>query len=324
MTNANASVVDVAKLLGVAPSTVSRAFNHPGRLKPETVRAVHAAAEKLGYVPNRHAQALITGRTGAIGLIVPDITNPFFPKLVRTAQHVTEQHGLSMFVAETQYNADKERAQIATMSPQTEGIIVASSRLPADELRLIARRTRAVFINNDVPGLARVLFSSRDALAEGLAHVVARGARRLCYVGGPSRSWSEHERLEAVRAKAEALEVDVVRLACESGGYEEALRLAPAIVDAETEAVIAYDDVIAHGVLHGLNAAGVRVPEDMMLLGCDDALPIQTHPQLSTIRMPFGEGFRAALGLLTAHEDSRTAEARVEASGVLVLRETTR
>lgn len=73
----SASIVDVARSLGVAPSTVSRAFNHPDRLRSETVAAVVSAAERLGYVPIRHARALITGRSGAIGLVIPDITNPF-------------------------------------------------------------------------------------------------------------------------------------------------------------------------------------------------------------------------------------------------------
>lgn len=322
MTVARASVVDVARALGVSPSTVSRAFNHPERLRPQTVAAVQEAAERLGYVPNRHAQALITGRTGAIGLIVPDITNPFFPKLVRAAQRTAEQRGLSMFVAETGYDPEKERRQIATMAPQTEGVIVASSRLPDDELRLIAERARVVFINNDAPGLARVLLSSSAALREGIEHLVASGARRLCYVGGPGRSWSEGERRGTVRDAAAARGLETTYLRDESGTYTEARALAAAVLDSGADAVIAFDDVVAHGVLDGLLVERVRVPEEVALLGCDDALPIQTHPRMSTIRLPFSEAVRAAVTLIVA--DEIEPDTRIEVAGVLELRETTR
>ncbi|WP_341932856.1 LacI family transcriptional regulator [Microbacterium sp. LWO14-1.2] len=322
MTVARASVVDVARALGVSPSTVSRAFNHPELLRAETVVAVHAAAERLGYVPNRHAQALITGRTGAIGLIVPDITNPFFPKLVRAAQRSAEQRGLSMFVAETGYDPEKERRQIATMAPQTEGVIVASSRLPGDELQLIAQRTRVVFINNDTPGLARVLLSSSTALRQGIDHLVASGARRLCYVGGPVRSWSEGERRRTVGDAVARLGLDATYLRDESGTYAEARALAKEVLDSGADAVIAFDDVVAHGVLDGLLVENVRVPGEVALIGCDDALPIQTHPRMSTIRLPFTEAVRAAMGLIAV--DEIQPDTRVEVEGVLELRETTR
>ncbi|WP_307364560.1 LacI family DNA-binding transcriptional regulator [Microbacterium murale] len=319
--NARASLVDVARTLGVAPSTVSRAFNHPQLLKPETVAAVHAEAERLGYVPNRHARALITGRTGAVGLIVPDITNPFFPKLARAAQRAGEQHGLAMFIAETNYDPEQERRQIATMAPQAEGVIVASSRLPHDELTLIAERTRLVLINTDAPGLSRVLISARDALRAGVDHLVAHGARRLCYVGGPARSWAESERRATVEAAVAAYRLPLVQLRDESGTYNEARALAERVVDAEADAVIAYDDVVAHGVLDGLYVRGVRVPQDVALLGCDDALPIQTHPRMSTIRFPSAEAVRAAMALVVA--DGDLVDKRIEVHGVLEMRETT-
>ena len=95
------TIQQVARSLGVSPSTVSRAFNAPHLLKEETVSAVVATAERMGYVPNLHARALVTGKTGLIGLIVPDITNPFFPPLVRAAQRAAETRGLSVMIAET-------------------------------------------------------------------------------------------------------------------------------------------------------------------------------------------------------------------------------
>lgn len=320
MTVGRASVIDVARRLGVAPSTVSRAFNHPDKLRPETVAAVHRVAEELGYVPNRHARALITGRTGAIGLLVPDIVNPFFPKLVRAAQRSAERHGLSLFVAETNSDLDQERRLIASIAPQTEGVIVASSRLPAEELRHIASRTRMVLVNVDVDPIPRVLISSAAALAEGIGRLHAAGLRHFGYVGGPHRSWSERERRGAMQRATTALGLQTVYLRDESGTYEEARQLTGELTD--VQAVIAFDDVIAHGVLDGLQSIGRRVPNDVSLLGCDDALPIQTQPRLSTIELPSAEAIRHATDLLADHP-GEVPECRIEVPGVLRWRGTT-
>jgi LacI family transcriptional regulator len=125
-----ATITQIARRLGVAPSTVSRAFNEPRLLRPETVARVKAVADEMGYVANRHARALITGRSGAIGLIVPDITNPFFPLMIRFAQREAEALDQVVLVVETDSEPEQERRQIASLLAQTEGLIIASSRLP--------------------------------------------------------------------------------------------------------------------------------------------------------------------------------------------------
>ena len=317
-----ATITQIARRLGVAPSTVSRAFNEPRLLRPETVDRVKAVADEMGYVANRHARALITGRSGAIGLIVPDITNPFFPLLIRFAQREAEALDQVVLVVETDSDPEQERRQIASLLAQTEGLIIASSRLPASELRHLAEDSRMVLINNDTSGLARVLISSRIALAEGIHHFAAAGVRRICYVGGPSQSWSEHERRSTVVETARSLSLTATLLRDESGTYDEARELTGAVIDSGAEALIAFDDVIAHGVMDGLDDHGLRVPEDLRILGCDDALPIQTRPRLSTIRLQSDTAVGVAIRLLM-ESGPVTTEERIEIPGVLQLRETT-
>ena len=316
------TIQQVARSLGVSPSTVSRAFNAPHLLKEETVSAVVATAERMGYVPNLHARALVTGKTGLIGLIVPDITNPFFPPLVRAAQRAAETRGLSVMIAETNSLPERERAHIASLAPHCGGLIIASSRLTPEELRHVADSTRVVLVNNDTEGVARVLISSASALTEGIHALVARGARRFCYVGGPHRSWSEFERRSTLEQLAAELDLDATYCRDESGTYHEA-RMMTATVDCETDAVIAFDDVIACGVLDGLSDRGLRVPEDMALLGCDDALPVQTRPRLSTIRLRAAEGVTEAVRMVTEATGPTVDEERVLLPGVLEFRETT-
>lgn len=317
-----ASLVDVARYLGVAPSTVSRAFNHPQRLLPDTVQRVKDAAEELGYIPNRHAQALTTGRTGAIGLVLPDIINPFFPKLVRAAQRAVQDHDLSMFVAETHSDPAQERRQIATMTPQTEGLVIASSRLTADEIRHVAQNGRVVLVNTDTDGVDRVLTSSARALRQGLEHLAACGTQRVCYVGGPRRSWAQSERRGTVERVCAELGMQASFLHGDSGTYAEARELAAGVAATGADAVVAFDDIIAHGVLDGLLLLGIRVPSDVSLLGCDDALPIQTHPRLSTISLRISEAISRAVQVLLDRDD-RPAPQRIVVEGDLVLRQTT-
>lgn len=317
------TIHEVAHDLGVSASTVSRSFNAPHLLRPSTVARVVARAEQMGYVPNRHAQALVTGRTGLIGLVVPDITNPFFPPLVRAAQRAAEERGLSVMLAETNSEPDRERAHLASLGPHCEGLILASSRMTPEELRRVASGSRIVLINNDTPGVARVLLSSADALEQGVRALVDAGVRRCCYVGGPHRAWSEHERRSTLERLAGDLGIEVHYLREESGTYDGARAMATqAGADLEVDALIAYDDVVACGLLDGLSDRGIDVPGQVRLLGCDDALPVQTRPRLSTIRLRTAEGAAAAVQLLTAASGASVPEERIVLPGTLMLRET--
>lgn len=316
------TIHEVAREVGVSASTVSRAFNAPHLLRPQTVRRVVAKAEQMGYVPNRHAQALVTGRTGLIGLIVPDITNPFFPPLVRAAQQAAEARALSVLMVESNSLPERERALIASLAPHCEGLIVASSRLTPEELRQLARSTRLVLVNNDTDGVARVLISSADALAEGIETLAAAGARRFCYVGGPHRSWSEQERRSTLERMSALHGLASTYLRDESGTYHEARGML-AHHDFDVDAVVAFDDVIACGILDGLSDRGIAIPEQVRLLGCDDALPVQTRPRLSTIRLRSAEGITAAVNLLIETRGPCVPDERVLLPGVLALRETT-
>lgn len=317
------TINEVAKALGVAPSTVSRAFNRPHMLLPETVARVRAVAADMGYVPNRHARALSTGRTSAIGLVLPDITNPFFPPLVRAAQQAAEERDMSVLVAETDNDPERELRRLDQLRPQVEGIVLASSRLPEDALDAVVRRDRVVLVNRDHPGAARVLIGSGAAVTAAVAHLAATGALRLCYVGGPHRSWSEHERRGAVLEAGRAHGLTVTTERVETGTYADARSVAESLRPEEIDAVVAFDDVVAHGVIDGLASRGVSVPGDVRLVGCDDALPIETHPRLSTISLPSAQGVRRAVELLLASDGAPLPESREVLDGTLCLRETT-
>lgn len=318
------TIVQVAKRIGVAPSTVSRAFTDPGKLKPETVQRVMDAAAEIGYVPNHHARALITGRSGAIGLVLPDVANPFFPPLIRYAQLAAEDYGLAVFVADTAEDTKRELQMIERLSPQVEGLIIASSRLSDRVLQTIAERQPTVLINRDVADVPRVLISTSKALAEGLHHLVETGHTRIAYVGGPARSWSDAQRRGCVQSTLENLGLKPYFFQAKSGNYADALEVSGEVEAAGATAVIAFDDVVAHGLMSGFRAHGLRVPEDINVLGCDDTLAITTHPPLSSISLDLASAARSAVTILrSAGRPGASTDQRFELEGSLVLRGTT-
>ncbi len=287
------------------------------------MQRIHDIAQELGYIPNRHAKALSTGRTGAIGIVVPDITNPFFPPIIRQAQRVSEAMSYGVLVAESDNDPEREARQIEQLVPQVDGLILASPRQADEALVRTASSTRCVFLNRDVQGTARVLLSSGSALHTALGDLSAEGVVRVCYVGGPHRSWSNGERQEVVVQRGHELGMEVSLLQTTNGTYGEARDLAVNVVRAGAQAVIAFDDVVAHGILDGILASGARVPGEIRVLGCDDALPIQTHPRLSTIDMHGPLGVDRAMHMLLEAPGYPVPEERVVLQGQLQYRETT-
>lgn len=321
---ARPTITQLAAQLGVAPSTVSRAFTRPQLLKPETVELVKEAAKAAGYIPNHHARALATGRAGAIGLVVPDIANPFFPPLIRAVQNIASDGGLSVFLADTDEDPEREDRLIARMSPQVEGIVVGSGRLSSSRIREIAASQRIAFINRDVPHTYRVLLDTTAAIRAAMDHLMALGHTRIAYVGGPGRSWSNKQRRAAVDSYTGTSALRISHFSADPGTYEQAKNLATGVAAAGVTAVVAFDDVIAHGLMGGFNANGLAVPKDISIVGCDDTLATTTFPALTTISVNIAEAARTAVRALSDNPGSRSLPpARIVFEGTLILRGTT-
>lgn len=319
------TIVEIARDLGVAPSTVSRAFTAPRLLKPETVERIRAAAAECGYVPNVHARALSTGVPRTIGLIVPDIANPFFPPMIRAAQRTAEETGHTVLVADTDGDVDRERRIIERLAAQSESLIIASSRLPAEQLAELTSRRRVLFINRDEPETARILVSSRDALAQCVARLLELGHERFVYVGGPQGSWSEGERHGIVEEslKDAGVRLDSVRIA--SGTYADTMAAGERILAAAPTAVIAFDDVIAHAIIDLLHERGISVPAQVSVVGCDDTIALTTQPPLTSIALKAAEAARLAVQTVVAGQVSEVlTPRRIALQGELVERATVR
>src|ERR1035437_9281756 len=154
------SIRDVARRANVSPATVSRAFSEPRLVRNETLQRVLAVAEELHYRPSRAAQSLATGKTGNIGVVVPDLGNPFFPAILKGAQARAREADLAVFLADSEENPRLEMELVRAMARQVDGVVICSSRLSESQLQQLRRDTILVLLNRRVRGVSTVLLAS--------------------------------------------------------------------------------------------------------------------------------------------------------------------
>lgn len=296
-----ATIHEVARRAGVSASTVSRAFSSPDLLREATRTAVLAAATELGYTPNRVAQGLVTGRTGNIGMLVPDIANPFFPPLVKGATNHALGADMSVFLASSDLDPTREARAVRQMTRQVDGLLLCSTQLPDDTLTALAAELPTVLVNRTCPGLPAVLVDTASGMRDAVDHLAAHGHRGLVYLSGPAGSWSNAQRRHALRTHTRRRGLDLTVLGPYLPSYEAGVQAADRVLDTRATAVVAYDDQMALGVLSRLHERGAAVPADVSVVGCDDVLPMGlARPALTTVSAPCEVVGRAAVELLLA------------------------
>jgi LacI family transcriptional regulator len=316
----------VAEASGVSTSTVSRVFSHPHRLKPSTVARVTQVAEELGYVPHHSARALSLGRMGTIGVLVPDIANPFFPPVIRAVQARAGQGGFSTLLADTDEDPARELELLSTLAQRTDGVVLVSSRLPEETVRERAGRHPLVLVNRDVDDVTRVLIDTGSGMRDAVDHLADLGHRTLVYVAGPEASWSNGERRRAVLEQSARRGIEATVLPSHRPEHEDGRRAVPEILASGAGAVIAFDDVLAQGVLAGLVERGVDVPGRVSVVGCDDIHAVRTVPPLTTIRGDSATAAARAVELLleaVEHPDPDAGVVREVVPTTLVVRSST-
>jgi LacI family transcriptional regulator len=300
-----ATIRDVARASGVHISTVSRTFSAPHLVNPETRSRVLATAEMLGYRPNRAARALITGRTHNIGLIVADIANPFFPPLIKAAESQARQRDYHIFVADTNEDASVEEELVLALAKQVDGVLLCSPRMSNSLIEQLSREVPLVMINRLVAGLPAVVMDVGQGARLAVEHLVGLGHRELALLGGPRGSWTNREIRRAATAAARAADVSLTvlgpNLPTEDGGGAAA----ELVRRTGATAVLAYNDLMAIGLIEELDRLGVRVPEEVSVVGIDDiALSRRTRPKLTTVATPTAAAGRTAVDMLLQHDGS--------------------
>lgn len=325
------TIKDIAKEAGVSIATVSLIRNGKDKhITEATRRRVKDVMKKYNYIPNAMAGSLVTRKTGIIGLVLPDITNPFFPGIARGAEDRANEEGYSIIFCNTDDKIEVEEKYIETLtSKMVDGIIIAHSS-NSDRMSEVLKRCQIpiILIDRDFDSenvLGKVLVNNRDGAYNAITHMVEKGYRRIAYLSGSLKTQTAMDRLrgykEALAEKIIPLDDDLIKYGeyrAEWGkrGVEELLS-----EKAEFDAVFCGNDLIAIGAMKELLKNGYRVPDDKGVMGFDDIYMAQmVEPELTTVKQPNYEMGYQAVDLLIHHlRDKQSGKAPDEKKNSIVL-----
>ncbi len=316
------TIRDVARLAEVHPGTVSRALNEQTRalVNEETAERVLRVAEELGYRPNPIARGLKTNRSYTVGVLIPDLTNPLFPPIMRGIEDRLGAAGYTALIVNTDNDAERERSQMDAMrARQVDGFIAATARLDTELLADVAAGgAPMVLVNRSLEdgSLAAVTVDDRQGIRLAINHVAELGHRRIGHVGGPQNLSTGHLRnlgfreamadLGLTAAPEQVVFADAFTEAHGQQACAELLERAPKVT-----AVVAANDRLAIGCYDALEARGLSCPGDVSVTGFND-MPFvdRLRPPLTSVRVPQREIGTAAADLLLGQLSDGSREAR--------------
>lgn len=300
----------VARLARVSIATVSRTINSVPTVDPKLAQRVWKAIDELGYSPNTQARALVSGRSRLLGLIVSEITNPFFPELIQGFEDVAVENGYEILISSTNYDPQRMELCIQRMlERKVDGVAVMTFGIESPLLdRLAKRNIPLVFVDVSPKGS---LFSTIEVdyyhgIREGVQHLAVLGHRRIGFISGPLRLHSAQARQSAfLRAIAEiGVKPDPHWLQEGDHTLEGGIAAMKHLLNAGNppSAIMTSNDMTAIGVLHALYETGARAPEDFSVIGFDDVNIAQfTLPPLTSVQMSRHELARCAVMALRDH-----------------------
>ncbi len=325
----------VAERAGVSVATVSYVLNDTRKVRPETEQRVLLAARELGYAPNIAARSLVVGRNSMVGLVVPDIENPFFPEITKAFQEASAFAGMETIVMNTNYDAQRVRNIVDRLvSLQVPGAAFLTSQVDASVRdALAAKEICAVYLDRLDPGYrsSGLAIDYRRGLLEAVEHLRGLGHRRVGFIGGPAHGISAQRRKAAFLEGAGAAGMETRTVDSDftvQGGYFSCAKLLNAF---DVTAVMAANDLMAIGALHCAYDRQIAVPGRLSIIGFDDIKFAQfTQPALTTVAVPRAEigrlAFEALWSLIgqgsTGSNGDRTG-VTTEVQTSLVVRQTT-
>jgi DNA-binding LacI/PurR family transcriptional regulator len=327
------NIREVAKRAGVSTATVSRVVNGTAPVDAQTEKRVRAAIERSGYYPNTHARTLGTGKSHIYGLIISDIENPFFPELVKCFERLAVERSHEVLIANTDYQAARMEGCVRRMlERKVDGVAIMTSEMDPQLVQTISGRgIPIVFLDTGTigPGISNISLDYRSGVDQAIDHLTSLGHRRIAFVSGPANLASARTRYEAFRDSMRRKQMEHsdewIRTGNHrfDGGYAamvEMLKLRP-----RPTAVFASNDLTAIGVMSAVHQAGLRVPEDVSVVGFDDiAISSFMPPPLTSIRISRAEiAGHAFTSLFAASQLGKAEGVRHSVSAELIVRQST-
>ena len=327
------NIQEVAKRAQVSTATVSRTINGSDKVKPKTAEKVRRAIEALNYFPNTNARALGSGRSRLYGLIISDITNPFFPELVKSFEDTAVTHGLEVIVSNTSYKAERAELCVQRMlERKVDGVAVMTSEMEVLVLDKLHRHNiPVVFLDTgyvDV-NVSNVVINYTVGIDEAVEHLVALGHETIGFISGPMKLPSAVTRYEAFLKSLRRAGISLRKNLVVEGNHringgrmamEQLLQL-----KVPPTAVLASNDMTAIGAIGSIHQHGLHVPKDISVVGFDDIeISASLYPPLTTVRLSRAQiADRAFHALFAAHREVGVMGAEYAIQPELVIRETT-
>lgn len=326
------SIHDVAREAGVSIATVSRVMNGRSRVAPETKKRVEQAMGRLRYSPDLRARALSLGRTDTIGLILPDLFGDYFGELMRGVDEGAREAGTHLLVSRAADREDEKKlfAQML-QGRRVDGLILMISQRSDSLLDTLAQvNAPLVILDQDVRHhhIDNILVDNRTGARDATQHLIAvHGARDLVFLGGPKDNIDAQDRASGFRDALTAAHIrggrDLVHFSDYS--YESGYALTRNIARMKRKTqwgLVAANDDLARGAIDALTESGLRVPEDVRVVGYDDTrIARLTRPALTTVKVPLREMGREAVSMILDRRDGRrTLPRKSIVKGTLIIR----
>lgn len=326
-------IKDVAKEAGVSTATVSHVINDTKFVTDETRKKVLRAIEKLNFYPNAHARTLASGRSNIIGLLVSDISNPFFPELVKSIEAAAFEHGYNLILFNTNYDAKRAADYVRRLIElKVAGVALMTAELEPELIdELVNKEVRVVFNDLGVvtEHMSNIILEYSSGIDEAVRHLVSLGHERIAHIAGSNRIRSGTIRREAFidAMKRYVPQADTSLIFDGDFRLESGRMAAVSILDLEVlpTAVIVANDMMALGAMQEFKAAGLKIPQDISIIGFDDiAFASLADPPLTTVCSPRVEiGRRAVEALMMTIERPDQPGVEIHIPTYLIIRKST-
>jgi len=327
-----ASIKDIARLARVSHPTVSRALRGSPKVRPETAARIRKIAEEAGYRPSAAARSLVMGRSLTVGVVVTNIADPFVAGVVSGIEDLAEQHGYSVFLADSNSDPEREVRVVRSFEERrVDGIIVTSSRVGALYVPVMEQmHVPVVLLNNQHPSefANSVVIDNVEASFAATRHLTQLGHRRIAYIGDRFGHQSDTDRLAGYRRAVEQSGTEfaaelVVHGDGKPEGGEQAMSQLLELPNPPT-AVFCYNDMSALGALRQIRARGLRIPQDVSVVGFDDLFfDVYLDPPLTTVRQPMRQMGHMAMETLLQILGGEQHTHNVKVPGELIIRGST-
>ncbi len=324
---------EIARRAKVSTATVSRAINHVPTVNPQLAKRVWKVVDELGYFPNTQARALVSGRSRIFGLIVSDITNPFFPEIVQTFEHLAVENNYEILLTSTINDPKRMEQSVRRMiERRVDGVAILTFGMEESLLgHLRFRKVPLIFVDvgPDAPGIVNIRINYLDGIRQAVQHLAALRHTRIAFIAGPPHLKSAQARVEAFKTSMAEIGLPSELIATGDHTMEGGMRALVELLQLQDRptALVCSNDMTAIGVMREAYDHGIKIPTDMSVVGFDDIRLAQFMiPPLTTVQMSQKElaqiAFRALLNEVDREAPS-TKKSEYELNTNLILRRST-